>query len=452
MTFRKPNRRDVLRASLGLGAGLALPNWFIEETMAADEAVKPVKAANDRPRVLWIGCGGRGNSVSREVKPFGDIVAVCDVDSKHAANAIAEFPKAESFSDFRKAMDETKFDIVLNATPDHWHTLINIASARRGKDIYSEKPLTLTIDEGKHLIKEIRGNKRILQTGSQQRSDAKFRLACELVRNGRLGKMKHVDVVLPAGRTDGPLATKPVPENLDWNFWQGQTKATDYVPERCHQWFRFWLDYSGGTNTDWGAHHNDIALWALNEIAPVEIEGKKLSTNVPGGFTTPGDYEVKFTYASGVTQTVRSHPNYMWNGSRKPGAPPYAKPDAGKPPHDTHGVTFHGSDGWLFITRGKIEASNPDILKYEFPASAERLYVSTNHAANFFDSVKSRKDSICPVEVGHRSASACHLAVIGTLLGRKLKWDPQAEQFVGDDEANKMLSREMRKPWGYDAV
>ena len=452
MTSRKLNRRDVLRASLGIGAGLAVPNWFIDETMAADEAVKPVTSANERPRILWVGCGGRGNALSKEAKPFGDIVAVCDVDSKHAANAIAEFPAAKSYSDFRKAMDEAKFDVVLNATPDHWHTLVNIAAVRRGKDVYSEKPLTLTIDEGKHLIKEVRGNKRILQTGSQQRSDAKFRLACELVRNGRLGKMKHVDVVLPAGRIDGPLAAKPVPAELDWNFWQGQAKETEYVPERCHQWFRFWLDYSGGTNTDWGAHHNDIALWALNELAPVEIDGKKLSTNVPGGFTTPGDYEVKFTYASGVTQAVKSHPNYIWNGGRKAGAPPTEKPEAGKPPTDTHGVTFHGSDGWLFITRGKIEASNPDILKQELPASAERLYVSTNHAANFFDCVKSRKDTICPVEVGHRSVSACHLAVIGTLLGRKLKWDPQAEQFVGDDEANKMLVREMRKPWGYDAV
>jgi len=452
MNHRRLHRRDLLRASLGIGAGLALPHWFIEETMAADTAVKPVTSPNDRPRVLWVGCGGRGNALSREVKPFGDIVAVCDVDKKHAANAVAEFPSATSYADFRKALDHQGIDLILNATPDHWHTLINLAAVRRGKDVYSEKPLTLTIDEGKHLVKEVRQHRRILQTGSQQRSDARFRLACELVRNGRLGKMKHVDVVLPAGRTDGPLATKPVPPELDWNFWQGQAEAHEYVPERCHQWFRFWLDYSGGTLTDWGAHHNDIALWALNEITPVQVEGKALSTNVPGGFTTPGQYEVQFTYASGVTQTVRSHPNYIWNGGRRKDAPPVAAPEPGKPPHDTHGVTFHGSDGWLFITRGKVEASNPDILKQELPASAERLEVSTNHAANFFHSVKSRQDPICSVEVGHRSVSACHLAVIATLLGRKLKWDPQAERFDGDDEANGRLARQMREPWGYDAV
>ena len=457
MNLPRSSRRSFLKATLVAGAA---PLFLPSRIWAAETP------PNSRLGIGFIGIGKqmRGHISGFMAKSEVQAIAVCDVDTTrrndgkkqvddfYAKAGNTDYKGCAAYNDFRELLARKDIDVVVIATPDHWHTIIALAAIEAGKDVYCEKPLTLTIDEGKHLIKEVRGNKRILQTGSQQRSDAKFRLACELVRNGRLGKMKHVDVVLPAGRTDGPLATKPVPANLDWNFWQGQAKETEYVPERCHQWFRFWLDYSGGTNTDWGAHHNDIALWALNELAPVDIEGKKLSTNIPGGFTTPGDYEVKFIYASGVTQTVRSHPNYIWNGGRKAGAPPMEKPEAGKPPTDTHGVTFHGSDGWLFITRGKIEASNPDILKQELPASAERLYVSTNHAANFFDCVKSRKDTICPVEVGHRSVSACHLAVIGTLLGRKLKWDPQAEQFVGDDEANKMLVREMRKPWGYDAV
>ena len=448
------SRRDLLRASLLAGAGAALPAWVVEQTLAADSANQPVKSANDRARVLLVGCGGRGLALARECKPFADVVAVCDVDEKHAAQGVSEHSGAESYKDFRRALDHNGYDAILNATPDHWHTLVNIAALRRGKDVYSEKPLTLTIDEGKHLVRAVRDNKRVLQTGSQQRSDAKFRLACELVRNGRLGKLQKIDVVLPAGRHDGPFPETQPPEGLDWDFWQGQAPARPYVKERGHLWFRFWLDYSGGTMTDWGAHHNDIALWALGEKAPATIEGKKLVENTPGGFTTPAQYEVTFAYPSGVTQSVRSHPNYIWNGSRKPDAPkPEDRgPNPKTPPADAHGVTFTGSDGWIFITRGKIEASDPAILKQELPASAERLYVSANHAGNFFESCRTRKDPVCPVEVGHRSVSACHLAVIGTLLGRKLKWDPEAEQFVNDAEANKMLAREMRKPWSYDAV
>ncbi|MDB5295429.1 MAG: oxidoreductase domain protein, partial [Phycisphaerales bacterium] len=174
----------------------------------------------------------------------------------------------------------------------------------------------------------------------------------------------------------------------------------------------------------------------------------------PGGFTTPAEYEVTFTYPSGVVQSVRSHPNYIWNGSRKSGIPKAADrgPNPKTPPDDAHGVTFTGADGWIFVTRGKIEASDPDLLKQELPASATRLAVSTNHAGNFFDACRTRQDPVCPVETGHRSVSACHLAVIGARLGRPLTWDPEAERFTSDDEANGLLAREMRKPWSYDTV
>jgi hypothetical protein len=294
---------------------------------------------------------------------------------------------------------------------------------------------------------------RIIQVGSQQRSDAKFRLACEVVRNGRLGKLERVDVALPAGRSDGPFKEEAPPPELDWEMWQGQAPARPYITERVHGWFRFWLEYSGGTLTDWGAHHNDIALWALGEKAPAQIEGKKLVENTPGGFTTPAEYLVTFTYPSGIKQTIRSLPHYQWNGSRTKGAPIEERgPKPKQPPQDAIGVAFYGSSGWLFVTRGKIEASDPDLLNTEFAASATRLYASTDHRGNFFECCKTRKEPIAPAHVGHRSVSACHLAVIAVRLGRTLKWDAEAEKFIGDDEANTYLSREMRKPWSFDAV
>ena len=457
MSDRRPaaplSRRDLLRASLVAGAGVALPTWAIDEAMAADAAAAPAKSPNERPQVLLVGCGGRGMALAKEAAPFCDVVAVCDVDAKHLANAADDYKSAKAYPDFRKALDHPGVDAVLNATPDHWHTLVNIAAMRRGKDVYSEKPLTLTIDEGKHLLAVQKQTGRIVQVGSQQRSDAKFRLACEVVRNGRLGKLQRVDVALPGGRSDPASPETAPPPELDWDLWQGQAPERKYRKERVHTWFRFWLDYSGGTLTDWGAHHNDIALWALGEKAPVKVEGKTLVQNPPDGFTTPAEYLVNFTYATGVTQTIRSLPDFQWHGGRRAGTK--AAPREPKaPPKDEIGVTFCGSDGWLFVTRGKLEASDPDLLKTEFPASATRLYVSADHRGNFFDCVKTRKDPICTAAVGHRSVSACHLAVLSCRLGRTLAWDPEAERFTGDGaaEGNALLSREMRKPWGYDAV
>jgi predicted dehydrogenase len=317
---------------------------------------------------------------------------------------------------------------------------------RAGKDVYSEKPLTLTIAEGQKLVEVANQTSRILQTGSQQRSDARFRLACELVRNGRLGKLKTVETILPSGLRDGPFATKPVPENLDWDFWQGQTPAVEYVPERCHFSFRYWYDYSGGTMTDWGAHHNDIALWGLGleRSGPTTVEGKPLIEPIPGGYTAPKEYDVHYTYANGVTHHCHSTPLNGPTGATTQRTP--------MPGERANGVLFTGSDGWIFVTRGKLEASDPQLLKQELPASAERLYRSDNHMQNFFDCVKSRKQAICEPEIGHRSVSVCHLGVIAIRTGRKLKWDPAKEQFEGDSEANQHIAREMRKPWSYDAV
>lgn len=450
MSIRRttPSRRGFLKGVTLAAAATGLPAWFIEENRSMAQTPQP-KSPNDKPGVLLIGCGGQGRGDAKSASRFGNIVAVCDVDAKHAADAAFEHPGAKVYHDFREAMKHPGVDAVITGTPDHWHTLVNIHALRSGKDVYSEKPLTLTISEGRKLVQVAQETGRILQTGTQQRSDPKFRLACELVRNGRIGKLQHVTVILPCGRREGPFKTAPVPEGFDYNMWLGQAPETPYVPERTHLTFRYWYDYSGGTMTDWGAHHNDIALWGIGpkEMGPVAVESKDLIPPIPDGFTAASQYRVEYTYANGVRHTCMSTTWDAWHGGAVKDPPPDL--------NDTkshNGVKFEGSDGWIFVTRGRIEASKPEILQEELPSNAVRLYASNDHMGNFFDCMRTRKPAVAEPEVGHRSVSVCHLGVLSLRLGRKLQWDPAKEQFVGDDEANKYLSREMRKPWSYEVV
>lgn len=432
-------RRDVLKSAAAIAAASTLPDWFLEECADTQQA----RAADgDRPGIALIGCGGMGRGDANNASKFGKIVAVCDVDDNQIAVAKKSWPDAAVEKDFRKVLDRKDVAVAVCGTVDHWHTLVSLAAMRRGKDIYCEKPLTLTIEEGQHVVRVASETGRILQTGSQQRSDKNFRLACELVRNGRIGKLKHISVFLPHGRKEGPFTSSTPPAGFDWDMWQGQTPAVDYVKERTHVTFRYWWDYSGGTMTDWGAHHNDIALWGvgLERSGPVTIEAKPEVEMIPNGFTAFSEYSVNYTYANGVTHSCHSTTANAWNG---------AVLDA---KGQQHGVKFEGSDGWIWVTRGKIEASQPEFLTTPLPASSVRLYASDNHMGNFFDCVKSRKPTICEPEIGHRSASVCHLGVIALRTGKKLAWNPETEKFVNDADANKWLAREMRKPWGYDSV
>ena len=383
-----------------------------------------------------------GRNDAKLASRFGRVVAVCDVDESHIAEAKKQWPDAKPFKDFRKLAQDKNVDVVVCGTPDHWHTLVSMAVMRAGKDIYCEKPLTLTIEEGKRLVRTVRETKRILQVGSQQRSDKNFRLACELVRNRRIGKLKHISVFLPSGRREGPFMSSPVPDGFDWDMWLGQTPKLDYVKERTHVTFRYWWEYSGGTMTDWGAHHNDIALWGLGleHSGPVEIEAKPLVEMIPGGFSALSEYNVHYKYADGVTHSCQSTKADAWNGT-------VVEKDGQR-----NGVKFEGADGWIWVRRNELNASSPELLSEPLPSSAERLYASNDHMGNFFECVRSRKQPAADAEIGHRSVSVCHLGVIALRLGRKLKWDPAREQFVGDPEANKFLSREMRKPWDYDSA
>lgn len=421
------SRRRFLTTTATLTAGAALPAWFIEESNSYAATPKPA-SPNDKPGIALVGCGGQGSGDCNWASQFGKVVAVCDVDQKHLDTAADKFKAEHKYNDFRKVMERDDVHVVINGTPDHWHTLVNLAAIKAGKDIYSEKPLTLCIDEGKRLVKAVRERKTILQVGSQQRSDEKFRLACELVRNGRIGKLEHILVGLPTGPREGPFKPEPVPAELNWDFYQGQTPAVAYTSKRTHWNFRWWYDYSGGQMTDWGAHHDDIAQWAngTERSGPVEIEGKSLVDMIPDGYTAAAEYEVKFKYANGVRMTVTNRvPN---------------------------GIKFEGKEGWIFVTRGDIKASQRELLEEPLPAGAIRLYKSNNHMGNFFDSIRSRKDPICDIEIGHRSITVAHLGVLAVRLGRPLKWDPDKEQFVGDADANKWLSREQRKPYTYDMI
>lgn len=439
------NRRRFLKSALAMSAATGLPLWWLEQEQAR-AAQRPSLGANDRPGVALIGCGGMGRGDANTAQRFGDIVALCDPDANRLEAGTKQFTKGgrkpDGYADLRKLVAREDVHVVIVGTPDHWHTLATLAAIKAGKDVYCEKPLTLTIDEGRQLVKAVREQKAVLQTGSQQRSDRKFRLACELVRNGRIGQLKQATVYLPAGLRAGPFSSSPIPPGLDWDLWLGQAPKVDFVKERCHTNFRFWLDYSGGTMTDWGAHHNDIARLAIGLEGPSAVEAKVLAEPIPGGYSAVSDYEVTFTYANGARQVVKTTKDDSIFGGvvNKDG--------------QRNGIKFEGTGGWIWVNRGDLSASDDAIINNPLPEGAQRLPVSNDHMGNLFDCVRSRKDPVAHVEVGHRSASICHLAAIAMRLRRKLTWDPASEQFIGESaaEANRHVAREMRKPYDYTFV
>lgn len=419
-----PNRRTFLQAA---AAAVAAPT-IVESTVFA-RAARP--APSDRVIVGSIGTGdlGRRHHLANRLLPNPriEVAAVCDVDRNHrnqaAQDVLARTGKQVGvYKDFRDLCDRPDLDAVLIAVPDHWHALAAIYAMEAGKDVYCEKPLTLTIEEGKKMVQAARRYGTVIQTGSQQRSDGRFRQACQLVRNGNIGKLERVDTHI--GEIDSgswqPYTTPP-PE-LDWNFWLGPAPYAEYSPNRCHYQFRWYYDYSGGKMTDWGAHHNDIAQWGIGAdgSGPVKVSGTG-TFHPDGPHDVPGTFDVKYTYANGVE--VHCHA-------------------AGE-----NGVKFTGSDGWIFVSRGRIEASDPELLKIELPLDGSLLYVSNDHHENWLDCIQTRERPICDVEIGHRSATVCHLGNIAIKLGRELAWDPVKEQFVGDDQASLLVSKPMRAPW-----
>jgi predicted dehydrogenase len=385
-------------------------------------------APSERITLASIGVGGMGTGDMKGFmgKKECEVVAICDVDRAHreAANKDAKLPASALYNDFREVIARDDVDAVCVATPDHWHTIPSIAAIKAGKDVYCEKPLTLTIAEGRALANAAKRYGRILQTGSQQRSDTKFRQACELVRNGHIGKLKTVEVDIPGNNRDNPVDWKPepVPDGFDYDFWLGQAPMRPYHTMRCHYTFRFILEYSGGQMTNWGAHYLDIGQWGIgaDDSGPVKIVGKG---EFPKGglFTTAVKADITYTYADGVEMILKQG----GGGNTK----------------------FVGADGWVSVTRGRIETEPASLVTHVTGPNEIQLYRSNDHKQDFLDCIKTRNQPICNSEVGHRSASICHLGNIAMLLDRPLQWDPQMEQFVDDDEANSMVSRVMRAPW-----
>ena len=411
----------------------------------------PASPAADGPRIGVIGCRYQGSVIAAKAKAHGRVIALADVDqavrdlsaidSKVAAQVqltpaeiYADVATADRHVDYRRLLDDKRVDVILIGTPDHWHTKMLIDAVKAGKDVYCEKPLTLTIDEGKEIRKAVRDSGRIVQVGSWQRSDSRFRRAVEMVRAGRIGKIEKVDVALGKNQVGGPFAKQPLPPGLDWDLWQGQTPDVPYIPERCHFNFRWWQAYSGGDLTDWGAHHVDIARWAIG-AEPVEIDGKAEYPTTRDGYDVPITYSIRYRFSNGVEMTVG---------------------DSGR-----NGIMFTGSEGRIFVNRENLSGKPVEDLKerplpresfalYDFdnrvrPERAGKIDAIVNHMGNFFDCVAARRQPIADVESGHRSVSVCHLGNISCRLGRALKWDPAAERFVGDSEADAMLSRPQRK-------
>lgn len=445
------SRRSFLAKCTAAAAATGLPLWAIQREAAfAAEAQASAGASpgpNDRPGIALIGCGGQGTYDAVNASGYGDILAVCDVNQEHLDGAVQRFTKdgktPDKYTDFRKVMEREDVHIIVQATPDHWHTLVNLAAAKAKKDVYGEKPLTLTIGEGKHIIKAVRDNKIVFQTGTQQRSSQKFHLACELIRNGRIGKLQEVDVWVPAGLREGPFKTGQVaPAGMNFDFWLGQAPQVEYMSERCGNTFRWWWDYAGGPVTDWGAHHNDIARWGLGQDGPTHVEANVITGPIPGGYTTPSEFEATLTWANGIKQVVKTTSDDSPFGQ-------ILKQDGQR-----NGIKFIGADGWIWVNRDELTASNKELLTTPLPDNAIRLEVSHNHMRNFFDSVRSRKDPIAPIEEGHRSAVICHLIIAALRSGHKLNWDPKKEVFTGSDhkEASTYATREMRQPYDYSFV
>ena len=460
------NRRRFLKTTAAITAATGVPGWFLEQDRAQAATTKPL-GANDKPGIALVGCGGQGRGDCNAARRFGEVIAVCDVDKSRADSAAEQFKSGDKtpavYTDFRKVMERDDVHIIITGTPDHWHTLVNLLAVKTGKDVYSEKPLTLCIDEGKRLVKAVRANNRVFQVGSQQRSDKNFRLACELVRNGRIGKLQHIVVGLPTGPKGGSFQPIAIPEGMNWDFYLGQAPKMDYVGEleikkaadgsetknykgrNAHWDFRWWYCFSGGQMTDWGAHHNDIAQWGngTERSGPVEINGKSLSEMTPGGFTAAAKYHIDMKYANGVTlaivdESTVTDRNVVGEGKKTP-----------------NGIQFIGTDGWVFVSRGSIKSSIPELLETPLPEDrAVKLYKSSDHMGNFFDCVRSRKDPICDVEIGHRSISVAHLGVISVRMKQALKWNPEMEEFTGENarEANRWLVREQRKPYDYSFI
>lgn len=425
------NRRSFLgRGSAAAATALAAPYFVPSSVLGLGDSVAP----SEKITVGFIGTGSHGKHRNLRMylqQPDAQAVAVCDVDGNHLAEAKEMVDQkygnqdCATTKDFRDILARKDIDAVMISTPDHWHVLMSVLAVRAGKDVQCEKP-TLTIDEGKMLVKTVREHDKVFQTSTEDRALRVYHRMAEQVRNGRIGKLRRIEVILPKQPTrPGDPTPQSVPPELDWDMWLGPAPEAPYTPDGVHFNFRWIWAYSGGIICDWGTHLFDTAQWAndTEHSGPVEIDGK--GNFWEGGlYDTVKDYDVTYKYANGVVMTC------------KPGTP---------------SIKFIGTDGYIGNqgwNSQKLMVSSDEVL--EPPSGPDAVHLFTNPAGehrNFLDCVKSRQDPYFPVDIGHRVSTVCHLANISIKLGRKLTWDPQRECFPNDPEATGMMSRAMRAPW-----
>ncbi len=452
------SRRAFLQTTLASTAAAAIVPTIVPASVLGKDA------PSHKIQIGQIGCGRIAHDMDMPgilKHDIARIVAVCDLDSKrlqHAKvfveetyakklgsdNAVA----VQTFADYRDLLRDGHVDAVAISTPEHWHAELVVAGALAGKDIYVQKPLSMTLVEGRAVSDTVRAQKRAFQIGSQQRSTSQFRIACELVRNGRIGKLHTVKIGLPVDPPGGDPREMPVPPNLDYNMWLGCTPKEPYTEDRVHPqnsisdrpgWLRI-DSYCLGMITGWGSHHVDIAHWGMGTelTGPIEIDGRAEFPKT-GLWNVHGPYHIEAKYANGVTMIIDN--NF------------------------TNGVRFEGADGWIFVSRGSekvtasdpasaygkaLEASDPQILNSKIGPTEIHLYRSNDHHLNWLTSIQTRQPAVTTPEEAHRSTSACILGWIAMKLGRKLTWDPVKEVFIGDDQANSMRSRPQRSPYGID--
>lgn len=423
---------------------IAAPMIIPASALGKDGHVAP----SERITIGVIGLGGQGTRDMQNLLRLPDtqIVALCDVDegstryengwyrgiapaadevSKHYAQdkKTESYAVPDTYTDFLEVLVRKDIDAVAIATPDHWHALIGIYAAHAGKDVYCQKPLARTIPEGRAMVDVLTKHKRVFQCGSQRRSELPCRIACEAVRNEQIGKLNTVEVGLPGGYSnpgyDMPEDPMPVPSGFDYDRWLGPAPDAPYTHKRCHFTFRWNLDYSGGQITDWGAHFFDMAHWGMGteDTGPATIEGTGSFPPRDELWNTATEFSFDCEYAKGVIMKVKS---------------------------GTHGVRFIGDLGHVGLD-GKVHMN--DESKKPKTRNRIKLYRSADQYRNFIDCLKSREITAAPIETAHRSISPAHLGNIAIALGRKLNWDPAEEQFINDDEANKMLHRTYRAPW-----
>ena len=447
MSGKKISRRSFVKKAAAASAVAGFPFIVPSSVLGKDGAVSP----SNRITIAQIGCGGMGTGNMNSFLGLNDkmlqFISVCDVDKSHADNAKRAIDgkygnsACKIYGDYREMLEKENLNCVSHALPDHWHAPVAIACARKGIDMYGEKPFARSIKEGRAMCDAIERYNLIWQTGSWQRSVGNFHKAAELVYNGRIGKVEYAEVGLPDGDAGGgpQVCLENAPPELDWEMWLGPApyrpfqnfngKPLNNGGRGPHWDWRWILDYSGGQMTDWAGHHIDITHWGLglDRTGPVAIEGEgKYATG--GIYDVPYAYDFRCKYANGITIRVANR-----------SALPHGQ-----------GACWYGDKGWIHVNRGGLYASDPAILREKIGPGENLLYKSYNHHKNFIDCVKSRKETITPAEVAHRSISVGLLGEIAMQTGRKLKWDPAKELFIGDAGANSMLKRQYRSGWGIE--